>query len=95
MSNSFLRALQQAAQGKFVTDKRSSIPVDVRLRELRTSLGLSQEEFAMRYDMQLANVIYYEQPGNKISESARIVISMIERDPEGMREDMRTKKQPD
>jgi len=56
------------------------------VRALRASLGLTQDEFAERYGLVLANIRNWEQPnkGTLPDSSARLLIDMIKTDPDGV-----------
>ena len=82
-----VRAVEQAS-GRY-----SSISGDVAnqgsafgeiVKEVRIGLKLSQEAFCDRYDVPLANLRNWEQPGRKVTpdHAARLLIEMIKVDPE-------------
>jgi putative transcriptional regulator len=58
-----------------------------RVKALRAKLGLTQEQFADRYDLELSTIKNWEQGRRKnVGAAALLVIKMIEKDPEGMAE---------
>ena len=56
-----------------------------RARTLRRALGLSQEEFAARYHIPLGTLRDWEQGRSEPDQPARAYLTVIARDPEGVR----------
>jgi putative transcriptional regulator len=56
------------------------------VKSLRQKLSLTQEQFAQRFGIPLANVRNWEQParGTRPDTAARLLISMIKEDAEGV-----------
>jgi len=54
------------------------------VRELRTRLGLTQEEFATKYNVPIGNLRNWEQKGRVVSPdtASRVLIALISVDPE-------------
>ena len=62
-------------------------PFHERVKALRAKLGLTQEQFAVCYDLELSTIKNWEQGRRKnVGAAALLVIKMIEKDPEGMAE---------
>lgn len=60
---------------------------DERVKALRAKLGLTQEQFADRYDLELSTIKNWEQGRRKnVGAAALLIIKMIDKDPEGMAE---------
>ncbi len=55
------------------------------VRKLREELGVSQEEFAGRYNLAVATVRNWEQGLRQPDGPGRMFLAMIRRDPEGVR----------
>jgi DNA-binding transcriptional regulator YiaG len=68
------------ARASFLTNRRFGGEV----RQLRDSLGLTQEAFSERFGLVLGNVRNWEQPSRNTQpdSSARLLIEMIKADPE-------------
>jgi len=58
-----------------------------RLKQLRTKLQMTQDEFAAAYDLPIGTIKNWEQNRRKRpSQAVLLVVKMIEKDPEGMME---------
>ena len=69
------------------TDKtayRVHVPETIDVRQIRTRLGLSQEAFAETYGFALSAVRDWEQGRRKPERSARILLKIVEREPEAV-----------
>ena len=69
-------------------DKRSGVvhvPQTVDVRAIRESEGLTQEAFATRYGFSVATVRDWEQGRRQPERPARILLRIIEREPETVR----------
>ena len=65
----------------------NTIPISEKIKQLRKRLNLTQEEFARDYDLPIGTIRNWEQSRRiKFDAATRLLISMIEKDPEGMRE---------
>ena len=87
-SNSIITSLQELAAHERGELKLKSTavkvpPVDV--RKLRTDIGLSQEEFAARYNLALGTVRNWEQGVREPDGPGRMFLAMIRNDPDGVR----------
>jgi putative transcriptional regulator len=56
-----------------------------RVKTLRRALGLTQEEFAARYHVPLGTLRDWEQGRTEPDQPARAYLTVIARDPEGVR----------
>jgi putative transcriptional regulator len=63
-------------------DKACRVP---RIKTLRRGLGLTQEEFAARYRIPLGTLRDWEQGRSEPDQPARAYLTVIARDPEGVR----------
>jgi putative transcriptional regulator len=68
-------------------DKRNyrvHVPENIDVRKIRARLGLSQEAFAERYGFALSAVRDWEQGRRRPERSARILLKIVEREPEAV-----------
>jgi putative transcriptional regulator len=63
---------------------RVHVPAKIDVRKIRTRLGLSQEAFAETYGFALSAVRDWEQGRRKPERSARILLKIVEREPEAV-----------
>ncbi len=63
---------------------RVHVPETIDVRKIRTKLGLSQEAFALTYGFALATVRDWEQGRRRPERSARILLKIVEREPEAV-----------
>jgi putative transcriptional regulator len=63
---------------------RVHIPEKINVRRIRTRLGLSQEAFAKTYGFALSAVRDWEQGRRRPERSARILLKIVEREPEAV-----------
>jgi len=63
---------------------RVHIPAEVNVRKIRRRLGLSQEAFAQKYGFALSAVRDWEQGRRRPERSARILLKIVEREPEAV-----------
>jgi putative transcriptional regulator len=63
---------------------RVHVPEKVDVRKIRTRLGLSQEAFAATYGFALSAVRDWEQGRRKPERSARILLKIVEKEPEAV-----------
>jgi putative transcriptional regulator len=69
------------------TDKRHyrvHVPETVNVRKIRARLGLSQEAFAETYGFALSAVRDWEQGRRKPDRSARILLKIVDKEPEAV-----------
>jgi putative transcriptional regulator len=59
-----------------------------RVKTLRRALGLTQQEFAARYQIPLGTLRDWEQGRTEPDQPARAYLRVIARDPEGARADL-------
>lgn len=87
MVDDFLQAVEEAAKIVDRQETPEEISFADRLRRLRSRLDLSQGAFAERFGLPLATVRNWEQGRRKnVGAAPELLISMIERDPDGMSE---------
>jgi putative transcriptional regulator len=91
MSKAGSRMLQGArealayAKGEADTAKYGlHIPAQVNVRAIRRKLGLSQKEFAARYGFSFGRVRDWEQGRSNIDGPSRILLTVIEKEPEAI-----------
>ncbi len=65
-----------------------------RVRTLRRALGLTQEEFALRYSIPLGTLRDWEQGRTEPDQPARAFLKVIAHDPEGVRRALQVKPSP-
>jgi putative transcriptional regulator len=63
---------------------RVHVPGKVNVRKIRQRLGLSQEAFAQTYGFTLSAVRDWEQGRRKPERSARILLKIVEKEPEAV-----------
>jgi putative transcriptional regulator len=63
---------------------RVHVPVEVNVKRIRRRLGLSQEAFAGTYGFALSAVRDWEQGRRRPERSARILLKIVEREPEAV-----------
>ena len=64
---------------------RVHVPETIDVRKIRAQLGLSQEAFAETYGFALAAVRDWEQGRRRPERSARILLKIVEKEPEAVR----------
>jgi putative transcriptional regulator len=86
-----IKGLKQAlahARGEATNIRERTIHVDdnVNVRAIRKKLALTQHEFALQFGFSLAAVRHWEQ-GSRLPEmSARVLLTLIDRDPDYVRQ---------
>jgi putative transcriptional regulator len=63
---------------------RIRVPARVNVKKIRTRLGLSQESFAQTYGFALSAVRDWEQGRRQPERSARILLKVVEKEPEAV-----------
>jgi putative transcriptional regulator len=63
---------------------RVHVPENVNVKKIRTRLGLSQETFAATYGFAVSAVRDWEQGRRRPERSARILLKIVEREPEAV-----------
>jgi putative transcriptional regulator len=63
---------------------RVHVPQKIDVKKIRTRLGLSQEAFAERYGFAVSAVRDWEQGRRKPERSARILLKIVEKEPEAV-----------
>jgi putative transcriptional regulator len=63
---------------------RVHVPERIDIRKIRRNLGLSQEAFAQKYGFALSAVRDWEQGRRRPERSARILLKIVEREPDAV-----------
>jgi putative transcriptional regulator len=63
---------------------RLHVPAEIDVRAMRQKLGLTQEEFAIRYGLTLARVRDWEQNRSSPDGAVRAYLKVIEREPKAV-----------
>jgi putative transcriptional regulator len=63
---------------------RVHVPEKLNVKKIRSGLGLSQEAFARKYGFALSAVRDWEQGRRRPERSARILLKIVEREPEAV-----------
>jgi putative transcriptional regulator len=63
---------------------RVHVPEKVNVKKIRTRLGLSQESFAATYGFAVSAVRDWEQGRRRPERSARILLKIVEKEPEAI-----------
>lgn len=89
-SRNIAQEVREGLEGyaKFVAGKPAKgkvtivqIPAELDVKEIRTSLKMSQDEFARAYALPLATVRKWEQGARRPDSASRAYLTMIHRDP--------------
>ena len=83
-----LAGLDEAAaymRGKEVPGLRVHVPAEIDVRAIRGRLGLTQAAFAARFGFSMGAVRDWEQKRRRPEASARILLTVIDREPEAVR----------
>ena len=84
---SILRGAREAlafARGEATEGFVVHAPTDIDVRAIRKGLGLTQEGFARRFGFSLSAVRDWEQHRRRPESSARILLRVIEREPDAV-----------
>jgi putative transcriptional regulator len=86
-----LRGLEEAARharGEAVNVRTRTVfvPNAIDVRAIREKLGLSQEEFALRFGFSLGTVRHWEQGRRYPDGAARVLLTVIDRQPKAVDE---------
>ena len=63
---------------------RLHVPAEIDVKAIRAREGLSQDAFAARYGFSPASIKQWEQKRRKPDPSARVLLTVIEREPEAV-----------
>jgi putative transcriptional regulator len=74
--------------------RRAQLKPVPRVKTLRRALGLTQEEFAARYHIPLGTLRDWEQGRTEPDQPARAYLTVIARDPEGVRRALEPRPSP-
>jgi putative transcriptional regulator len=61
------------------------IPAEVDVKSIRKRMRLSQPAFARTFGFSLGRISYWEQHRTPIDQSSRVLLTVIEREPEAVR----------
>jgi len=75
---------------RLIPDVASLIRATCCVRTLRRALGLTQEEFAARFQIPLGTLRDWEQGRTEPDQPTRAYLKVIARDPEGLRRALQT-----
>jgi putative transcriptional regulator len=91
MSKLGKRLIAAAREGRAIargeadpTTYRIHVPAEIDVRRIRQQLGLSQDEFAARFGLSVATVREWEQDRRKPEGAARVLLTVIEKEPEAV-----------
>jgi putative transcriptional regulator len=91
MSKNFSRIMDGLTDALAIAEGRADpatyrvhVPSEVDVKAIRTKLGLTQAEFATRFGFPKATVTDWEQKRRKPEASARILLTVIDREPEAV-----------
>lgn len=80
-----LREAVEIAEGRAdPSTYRVHVPDEIDVKRIRTSMGLSQAKFAERFGFQKSTLIDWEQRRRRPQGPARVLLAVIERDPEAV-----------
>jgi putative transcriptional regulator len=68
-----------------VRERRIRVPADIDVPSIRKKLGLSQREFALQFGFSLGTVRHWEQSRHVPDGSARVLLTIIDRDPDAVK----------
>lgn len=75
-------------------ERRIKVEDSVNVRDVRRKLSLTQQEFAFQFGFSLAAVRHWEQ-GSRVPEmSARVLLTLIDRDPDFVRRTLGMGEEP-
>ena len=83
-----LEGLHEAAaymRGEPAPSLRVHVPTEIDVRAIRKRLGLTQAAFAARFGFTTAAVRDWEQKRRRPEASARVLLTVIDREPEAVR----------
>jgi len=84
-----IRGLKQAvahSEGKGgATERQVRVETNPNVKKIRTKLGVTQHEFALQFGFSLAAVRHWEQGSRMPEMSARVLLTLIDRDPDYVR----------
>ncbi|NTW54829.1 MAG: helix-turn-helix domain-containing protein [Chlorobaculum sp.] len=83
MINSARQALAYA-RGEATEGFVAHVPEEVDVKAIRKSLGLTQAEFSLRFGFDIRTVQDWEQKRRKPERSARVLLTVIAREPEAV-----------
>ncbi len=88
MTSKILRGMREAvgfARGEPIAARETAVDVqDVDVRTIRKRLGLTQDEFAIRFGFSSGSIRNWEQGHRKPQGPARVLLKVIEKEPEAV-----------
>ena len=92
--NGLTQALAHARGDAATKERRIHVEDSVDVRNIRKKLSLTQHEFALQFGFSLAAVRHWEQ-GSRVPEmSARVLLTLIDRDPDYVRRALGLNEEP-
>ncbi len=88
------RAARAYARGEADAGFIAHVPDQVDVRAIRTGLGLSQPEFALRFGFSVAAVRDWEQHRRQPDPAARVLLTVIAAEPEAVDRALATAARP-
>ncbi|MCP1835363.1 putative transcriptional regulator [Bradyrhizobium sp. USDA 4532] len=84
------RLIQSAKEGRAIArgeadpaTYKTFVPATIDVKAIRKKVGLTQEEFALRFSVKLASLRDWEQVRYAPDQTARAYLTIIDRDPDG------------
>lgn len=65
-----------------VSNYRIRVPQEINIKQLRTRIGMTQADFANRFGFPIATLRDWEQYRRKPDQSARVLLAVIDHDPD-------------
>ncbi len=85
--NGLAQALDHArGEAPHVRERKIHVEDNVDVRNIRKKLSLTQQEFALQFGFSLAAVRHWEQGSRVPERSARVLLTLIDRNPDYVRE---------
>lgn len=76
------QAVDHATGAATYRERRVKVEDSVDVRSIRRRLSLTQREFALRFGFSLASVRHWEQGSRAPETSARVLLTLIDKDPD-------------
>jgi Helix-turn-helix len=70
------------------------VPADIDVRKIRQRLGLSQDEFAAKFALSVGTVREWEQDRRRPEGAARVLLTVIAKEPDAVRRALTVAVQP-
>jgi putative transcriptional regulator len=102
MSKLGKRLIEAAREGRAIArgeadpaTYRVHVPADIDVRKIRRQLGLSQDEFAAKFALPVGTVREWEQDRRRPEGAARVLLTVIEKDPDAVTRALTAAVHPD